>query len=45
MDLLAFRDVGKLIAGEDSLEFRGKKETVLTAKSTRPPSGWVCQGQ
>jgi hypothetical protein len=29
MNLLAFRDSGKLIVGEDSLEFRGKKETVI----------------
>ncbi|MCJ7585598.1 MAG: hypothetical protein MUO30_12625 [Anaerolineales bacterium] len=31
MNLLAFRDAGKLIAGEDSLEFRGKKEKVVIA--------------
>ena len=31
MNLLAFRDAGKLIVGEDSLEFRGKKEKVVIA--------------
>jgi len=31
MNLLAFKDAGKLIVGEDSLEFRGKKEKVVIA--------------
>jgi hypothetical protein len=31
MNLLAFRDAGKLIVGDDSLEFRGKKEKVVIA--------------
>jgi len=29
MNLLAFRDVGKLIVRDDSLEFQGKKEKVV----------------
>lgn len=35
MNLLAFRDAGKLIVSEDSLEFRGKKEKVVITNVRR----------
>ena len=35
MNLLAFRDAGKLIVGEDSLEFHGKKEKVVITNVRR----------
>jgi hypothetical protein len=35
MNILAFRDSGKLIVSEDSLEFRGKKEKVVITNIRR----------
>jgi len=35
MNLLAFRDIGQLTVGEDSLEFLGRKEKVVTTNVRR----------
>ncbi len=35
MNLLAFRDIGQLIVGEDSLEFLGRKEKVVITNVRR----------